>query len=117
VVEVTGLSSNLPGTDTTVIAGDEICTGTALDEEAADEPMARKHLQIRPIARASISRIDSVPQNRTLVLKSIENFFEEDGRYTIEVLHQTPFGVDMLERHPLNIEKILRIRGTVRSSE
>ncbi len=76
---------------------------TALEEEAADEPMARKHLQIRLIARASISGIDSVPQNRTLVLKNIENFFEEDGRYTIEVLHQTPFGVDMLGGHPLTL--------------
>jgi len=59
---------------------------------------------------------DSIPQNRTVTLEEIESLFETSGSYTLEVLHRTPFGTDILTQFfPLQIDFSIRVRGTLYS--
>ena len=61
---------------------------------------------------------DVKPQNRVFNVSALNNLIEEDGAYTIEVLHQTPFGYDLLAQHyPLKVKRGIKIRGNVNSSE
>lgn len=61
---------------------------------------------------------DSVPQDRTSVLDSLERYFPRAGAYTMEVVHTTPFGPEILARlHPVTITSGLRVNASVFSSE
>lgn len=55
--------------------------------------------------------VNSVPQNRTVLLKGLDGYFADAGFHTMEVLHQTPFGVDFLGAQPLMIINVISVRG------
>ncbi len=70
----------------------------------------------REISNSYVVIEDSIPQDRTVTLEEIESLFETSGSYTLEVLHRTPFGTDILTQFfPLQIDFSIRVRGTVYS--
>jgi len=61
---------------------------------------------------------DSIPQNRVVDIEGIDDLFEKTGAYTMEVLHTTPFGTEILTTlYPLNIERSISIRGSIYSAD
>jgi hypothetical protein len=58
---------------------------------------------------------DSIPQNSTVTLKKIDSYFQKSGTYILEVLHQTPFGTDILASTALQIKSHIEVRGTLYS--
>lgn len=61
---------------------------------------------------------DSIPQNRILTMDDLDKYFPKAGAYTMEVLHTTPFGTEILDRlHPVTIERTIQFRGSVNTSE
>ena len=68
--------------------------------------------------RTSYVRIeDQVPQERVVVLDDLDGYFVDSGDFTIEVLHETPFGIDILRQVPVKVARTLRVRGTLYSKE
>jgi hypothetical protein len=60
---------------------------------------------------------DSIPVSRTLTLKKYESVFDSDGRWTMELLTLTPFGIDRLAYVSFDLDRNLRIIGTVTTVE
>ena len=63
---------------------------------------------------------DTVSHNRQLTLKNLDSYFPKDGTYQMEVLHETPFGIDLLAQSQITLDYVLNVRGsiyTIESSE
>lgn len=60
---------------------------------------------------------DSVPNDRVLVLDDYDAVFEEDGRYTMELLTITPFGTDRLAYVTIEIDRSITLQGTFTTLE
>jgi hypothetical protein len=60
---------------------------------------------------------DSVPINRVLLLDDFESIFDGDGRWTLEVLTATPFGIDRLDYLTFEIDRTLELEGTFTTME
>ena len=56
---------------------------------------------------------DSIPQNRTLVLKDLDRYFVKEGVHTIEILHETPFGTDLLNTGTIRVDRTVRFNGGI----
>ena len=56
---------------------------------------------------------DSVPQNRVLLLNGYDSVFGADGLYTMELLSQTPFGIDRLAYVTFTLNRTLRLNSMV----
>jgi hypothetical protein len=55
---------------------------------------------------------DSVPQNRVLILKNYDEVFDEDGRWTMELLTVTPFGTDRLSYVSFDLDRTIKVNGS-----
>ncbi len=60
---------------------------------------------------------DSIPRDRDLVVRGIDQYFTEEGRHTIELLHRTPFGTDLLDSTEVNVDRTIEINGGVIDQE
>ena len=61
---------------------------------------------------------DVKPINRSYVLTKLGDKIPDDGTYTVELIHETPFGADLLTQvYPFNIKRSIKINGSVNSSE
>lgn len=61
---------------------------------------------------------DVKPVNRTYNVSSLNDRILQDGKYTVEIIHETPFGADLLfQFYPLQVERAIKINGNVNSSE
>jgi len=60
---------------------------------------------------------DAVPQSRVLTLEGYDALFDDDGRWTMELLTVTPFGTDRLAYVSFDIEKVINVNGTFGSIE
>jgi hypothetical protein len=61
---------------------------------------------------------DVVPQDRLVTLSELDDLILEEGTYTFEVLHDTPFGTDLLDQvHPVVIDRTLTVRGSLFAKE
>ncbi len=60
---------------------------------------------------------DSVPQNRVLTVKDYDAVFNDDGRWTMELLTLTPFGVERLAYVSFDIERIIKVNSAVTTIE
>lgn len=60
---------------------------------------------------------ESVPQDRVLVLNGYDSVFEEDGRWTIELLTKTPFGIDRLSYVSFDLDRTMKMNGTFTTIE
>ncbi len=58
---------------------------------------------------------ETVPQNRTLTVNNWDQIFNTDGRWTLEVLTWTPFGIDRLTYLSFDLDRTIKLNGTVTS--
>lgn len=59
----------------------------------------------------------SVAQDRTLVLDRYETAFDGDGRWTMELITVTPFGIDRLAYVSFDIDRVIEVNGTITTAE
>lgn len=60
---------------------------------------------------------DSVPQDRVLILSNYGEVFDEDGRWTMELVTVTPFGVDRLSYVSFDLDRTIKIKGSFTTIE
>ncbi|MEI6654047.1 MAG: hypothetical protein WCP45_04710 [Verrucomicrobiota bacterium] len=60
---------------------------------------------------------DAIPQSRVLTLEGYDALFDNDGRWTMEIVTVTPFGTDRLAYVSFDIEKVINVNGTFGSIE
>jgi hypothetical protein len=61
---------------------------------------------------------DAIPQSRDLILKDVDDLFEKEGPYTLELIHETPFGYDILHRiHPLRVDRTIEVKMNLYSGD
>lgn len=60
---------------------------------------------------------ESVPQNRVLTLKNYENVFDSDGRWTMEIVTKTPFGIDRLDYVSFDIDRTMKLNANMSTIE
>ncbi len=59
----------------------------------------------------------SVPQSRVLTLNQCDSVFTADGRWTIELLTVTPFGIDRLSYVTFNLNRIITMNSNFSKCE
>jgi hypothetical protein len=59
---------------------------------------------------------DAVPGNREMVLTTLDDLMDEDGKYTLELIHQTPFGADLMDQITIEVDRTLEVRGSIYST-
>ena len=60
---------------------------------------------------------EPIPQNRVLVVDDYGDALGADGVYTIEILTQTPFGIDRLAYVTFNLDRTMKVRAGVSTNE
>lgn len=61
---------------------------------------------------------DVKPVNRSYNVSSINERILLDGKYTVELIHETPFGADLLDQiYPLQVKRAIKVNGNINSSE
>jgi hypothetical protein len=62
---------------------------------------------------------ENYPQNKTLTLSSddLDSPLRSDGTWTIELLTETPFGIDRLAKATFIIHRSIRVNGSVTTME
>jgi hypothetical protein len=60
---------------------------------------------------------DSVPQNRVLTLSNYDSALSSDGRWTMELLTVTPFGIDRLAYVSFDLDRTIEVNGTFTTIE
>ncbi len=60
---------------------------------------------------------DSIPQSRVLIVDNYESVFDTDGRWTMELLTVTPFGIDRLAYVSFNLDRTIEVNGTFTTIE
>jgi len=59
----------------------------------------------------------SVPQDRVLRISDWDEAIGEDGRYTVEILTRTPFGLERLDHVTFDVNRTLKVNGNVTTIE
>lgn len=60
---------------------------------------------------------DSVPNSRTLVVSNYGADLADDGTWTMELITKTPFGTDRLAYVTFELDRTMKVNGTVTTSE
>jgi hypothetical protein len=60
---------------------------------------------------------DAIPHDRVLILDDWDSVIEESGTWTMELLTETPFGVDRLTYVTFTINRDIEVNGTVTTVE
>ncbi len=60
---------------------------------------------------------DSLPNDRVLVMDNYDQVFDEDGRWTIEILTETPFGIDRLAHVSFEVDRTIQVNGSFTTIE
>ncbi len=60
---------------------------------------------------------DSVPQSRVLGLTNYDTVFTSDGRWTMELLTKTPFGIDRLAYISFDLDRTIEMNGSFTTIE
>jgi hypothetical protein len=56
---------------------------------------------------------EGIPQNKVLTLTEYDTVFDSDGRWTMEVLTSTPFGVDRLDYVSFDVNRTIKVNAGV----
>jgi hypothetical protein len=59
----------------------------------------------------------SIPQNRVLDIRDWDDVITSDGKWTIEILTATPFGIDRLTYLSFNVDRTISLNGTFTTIE
>lgn len=54
---------------------------------------------------------ESVPQDKVLVVDNWDAAIDSDGRWTLEMLTATPFGIDRLDHVTFNVDRTIEVNG------
>lgn len=68
----------------------------------------------------SASRVvieDSIPQDRTVLLSDLDRHFVTEGFHTMEILHQTPFGIDLIHSGSIRVDRTVEFVGGIVTSD
>lgn len=57
------------------------------------------------------------PFSRVRSLRTVRRRFAEEGIHTVELLHETPFGTDLLYTSSINVDRTVRVTGSIFSDE
>jgi len=68
--------------------------------------------QGRIVPGSAITINDSVPVNRVLVIDGYHEVFDEDGRWTMELITDTPFGIDRLAYVSFDLDRTIKVNGS-----
>lgn len=60
---------------------------------------------------------EPVPQDRVLIINDYSDALGADGVWTIEILTQTPFGIDRLAHVTFNLDRTMKVRSAINTSE
>ncbi|MCB1077958.1 MAG: hypothetical protein KDM64_09045, partial [Verrucomicrobiae bacterium] len=60
---------------------------------------------------------EAVPQDRTLTLTDWDTVLDDDGQWTIDLMTTTPFGTDRLASVTFNLDRIIKVNGSVTTAE
>jgi hypothetical protein len=60
---------------------------------------------------------DTVPVSRVLTLSGYDAVFDEDGQWTMELLTETPFGVDRLQFVTFHLDRTIQMNSAVTTVE
>lgn len=60
---------------------------------------------------------EAVPQDRVLVVDNYDDVIPEDGIWTMELLTETPFGIDRLGYVTFVVDRTMKVRGTFSTIE
>lgn len=113
-----------------ITEGEKIRKGTPPITLTANDlyPSSRTYAQVykgaaqlgqtgKVIPGSSLIINDAVPQNRVLTLKDYGSIFDSDGTWTIELLTETPFGIDRLAHVTFDVNLTLRVNGMMSTLE
>ena len=64
-----------------------------------------------------ITIADVTPQNRTFILRNWDHLLQQDGQFTMEVLHTTPWGTERLGFVSFIADRTIQVNGQIFSSE
>jgi hypothetical protein len=59
----------------------------------------------------------SVPESRVVLVDRYDSVFDEDGRWTLEILTITPFGTDRIAHVTFDIDRVVEVNGTFTTFE
>jgi hypothetical protein len=59
----------------------------------------------------------SVPENRVVMVDRYDSVFDEDGKWTLEVLTITPFGTDRLAHVTFDVDRVVTVNGSFTTIE
>ncbi len=116
---ISGISANqvirfaMP--DLTIALNDLYPSSTTYAQVYKGGPQLNVQGSIIPGSQLVIS--ESVPQNRVLSLANYDNSFDKDGVWTMEVLTQTPFGIDRLAHVSFTLDRTIEVNSTVTTVE
>jgi hypothetical protein len=60
---------------------------------------------------------DSIPQDRTVILSDLDRYFVQEGDHTMEVLHETPFGIDLIHSGSIRVDRTVEFVGGIISAD
>ncbi len=63
------------------------------------------------IAGSMLALDQELPVSRLLTVSDYGNLFDSDGAYVIELLTTTPFGTDVLDRIPFQVNRTIRVNA------
>lgn len=66
----------------------------------------------RIVPGSAVTINDSVPVDRVLVIDDYAEVFDEDGRWTMELLTDTPFGIDRLAYVSFDLDRTIKVNGS-----
>lgn len=78
---------------------------------------ARLGVSGKVIPGSSLVISDEIPQDRVILVKDYGEVFDADGLWTVELLTETPFGIDRLAHVTFEVNLTIRVTGTVTSME
>lgn len=73
-----------------------------------------------PLPNAVVAHNAAVPQQVPLVFTDLDDFLQEDGEYTIEVLTITPFNdgaPEIIDHVTFDLDRVIEVRGTTTTME
>ena len=73
--------------------------------------------QGRIVPGSAVTIHDSVPVDRVLVLDEYDEVFDEDGRWTMELLTDTPFGIDRLAYVTFDLDRTIKVNAAFTTIE
>jgi hypothetical protein len=75
-------------------------------------PPATNPVDAKVVTASYVLINDSIPQDRSLLLHDLDDYLSKHGLYTMEILHETPFGTDLLYTSPIHVDREVAVTGT-----